>query len=526
MKFELLAGTSDRVRRRGARLQKIAALQELLQQLPQELADSCVSMLAGRLPMGKIGIGGAAIRAALDARESEESSEGALTVQEVLDTLLQIQATSGAGSKQKKHDLLTGVFSRCGESEASFLARLLFGELRQGALEGVMIDALARHLDIELARVRRAVMLAGSLPDVATALLAEGEPALERFRIEVFRPLQPMLAQPAESPEEAMAGMESAAIDLKLDGVRVQVHKRGSEVRLYSRRLHDVTRSVPELVEEIQLLQVEDLIADGETFLPGRSGAPLPFQVTMGRFGRKVDVDAARAKAQLELRLFDLLYSDGEDFTERPLRDRWAELRRVAPEGLVVPQREIEDAGDADAFFEEALEDGHEGAMIKDLDSPYRAGARSSGWRKLKSSHTLDLVVLAAEWGSGRRQGWLSNLHLGARAQDGSFVMLGKTFKGLTDELLEWQTKELLARRLDPSAPTEPGPGHWVVEVRPELVVEIAFNNVQASQQYPGGMALRFARVKGYRSDKAAAEADTIEAVREVFEAEQGRAGD
>lgn len=519
MRFERLAQTSDRVRRRGARLAKIDALQSLLAELPGDLIRPAVALLSGVLPNGKIGIGTAALRA---ARPESWAEEPRWTVGEVLDTFDRIAATKGQGSKQKKLDLLSELLSGATDQEGDFLLRLLVGELRQGALEGVMIDALARHTEIELERVRRAAMVAGDLPAVAEALLTLGADGLADFRVEVFRPLQPMLAQPAESAAEALEGIDRAAIDLKLDGVRVQIHRSEDRVRVYSRRLNDVTRSVPEVVEATLRWPARSFIADGETYLPGPQGIPLPFQATMSRFGRRTNVEKARRKSPLEVRLFDLLFLDDVDLTEKPLAERWRALEGLVGESEMVPHTTVDSVEAAEEFFEAALDQGHEGAMVKDLDSDYKAGTRSSGWKKLKTAHTLDLVVLAAEWGSGRRQGKLSNLHLGARSQDGQFVMLGKTFKGLTDRLLEWQTRELLARRLDPEQPDQPTDGNWVVPVRPELVVEVAFNNVQASSQYPGGMALRFARVKRYRPDKGAEQANTIEDVRSLFEREHG----
>lgn len=514
MRFERLAHTSDRVRRRGARLAKIEALQTLLAELPRELIRPSVALLSGVLPNGKIGIGMAALRA---ARPESWAQETRWSVEQVLATFDGIAATKGQGSKQRKLDQLSELLSGATETEGDFLLRLLIGELRQGALEGVMIDALARHTELELERVRRAAMVAGDLSAVAEAVLTRGAAGLEDFQVEVFRPLQPMLAQPAESAAEALEGIDRAAIDLKLDGVRVQIHRRGDEVRIYSRRLNDVTRSVPEVVEAALRWPASSFIADGETYLQGPSGVPLPFQATMSRFGRRTDVEEARRKSPLEVRIFDLLYLEDQDLTERPLAERWRALEALVGDGELVPRRIVDSLEAAEDFFDEALGQGHEGAMVKDLDSDYKAGTRSSGWKKLKTAHTLDLVVLAAEWGSGRRRGKLSNLHLGARSEDGEFVMLGKTFKGLTDRLLEWQTRELLARRLDPSQPDHPVEGSWVVPVRPELVVEIAFNNVQSSSQYPGGMALRFARVKRYRDDKSAEQANTLEDVRAVF---------
>ena len=518
MKFATVAATSERIRKRGARLQKIDALRDLLREIPQEFIRPIVAMLAGVLPSGKLGVGHATVRA---AQPSEFSTNASLTLQEVLDAFQEVADASGPGSKQRKLDLLQTLFRQSTNVEADFLFGLLTGELRQGALEGVMIDAVARETGIDLERVRRATMLAGDPALVAKTLLTQGESGLEQFQVCVFTPIQPMLAQPAESPAAAMEGMQRVAIDIKMDGVRVQIHRRDHEVRVYSRQLNDVTASVPELVEEALRWPCNEAIVDGETFVVGLSGAPLPFQVTMSRFGRKVAVTAARTKSPLELRVFDLLYMDARDYTGCPLAERWEALDNLLDPAVRIPARTVHNVAEAKTFLDEALAAGHEGAMIKDLGSEYRAGTRSSGWKKLKTSHTLDLVVLAAEWGSGRRSGKLSNLHLGARATDGQFVMLGKTFKGLTDKLLAWQTRELLARRLDPETADHPTEDSWVVRVRPELVVEIAFNNVQESSHYPGGMALRFARVKRYREDKTPETADTFETVQKIFHAER-----
>ncbi|MDL1862292.1 ATP-dependent DNA ligase, partial [Betaproteobacteria bacterium PRO7] len=398
-----------------------------------------------------------------------------------------------------------------------FLVRLLVGELRQGALEGVMIEAIAAAAGVALAAVRRAAMFAGDLGAVARAALTEGAAGLARFAIELQRPVQPMLAQPAEDIADALARLGTAALEWKLDGARVQVHKAGDDVRVFTRNLNEVTAAVPEIVEAVRAAPARELILDGEAIALAAGGAPQPFQVTMRRFGRKLDVDALRAELPLAAFFFDVLRRDGDSLVERPARERFAALAEALPSALVVPRLVTSDASAAQAFYAEALARGHEGVMAKALDAPYEAGSRGAAWLKVKRAHTLDLVVLAAEWGHGRRRGWLSNLHLGARdPAANSFVMLGKTFKGLTDELLEWQTRELLAREI--------GRDDYTVYVRPELVVEIAFNDLQASPQYPGGLALRFARVKGYRPDKRADEADTIDAVRAIYAAQAARA--
>jgi DNA ligase-1 len=368
---------------------------------------------------------------------------------------------------------------------------------------------------VPAAEVRRAAMFAGDLGAVAHSALTEGAPGLARFSIELQRPVQPMLAQPAEDIADALGRLGVAALEWKLDGARVQVHKAGDDVRVFTRNLNDVTAAVPEIVEAVRALPARALILDGEAIALARGGAPQPFQVTMRRFGRKLDVAAMRAELPLTALFFDCLRRDGESLVDAPAHERFAALGDALPSGLIVPRIVTRDAAAAQAFYAEALARGHEGVMAKALDAPYEAGNRGASW--LKVTHTLDLVVLAAEWGHGRRRGWLSNLHLGARDPGGGFVMLGKTFKGLTDELLARQTRELLAR--------EVGRDAYTVFVRPELVVEIAFNDLQASPQYPGGLALRFARVKGYRPDKRADEADTIDAVRALYAEQMARAG-
>jgi DNA ligase 1 len=532
MRFADLVETAGKVARRGRRLAKIEALAELLAALPDDDLGAGVALLAGELPSGRIGVGYRAVRAALDASagaggSAEIGNEGSrLELDDVLAALRAIGAEQGPGSQGRRHDRLADLFAAASAAERDFLARLLLGELRQGALAGLMAEALARAMAVPAAAVRRSLMLSGDLGAVALAARREGEQGLARFRLELFRPIQPMLASPvaelaavpgriagaAEDPR-----WERVALELKIDGARVQVHRRGEAVRVFSRQLHEVTASVPEVVEAALSLSARELVLDGEAFGVRADGSPVAFQETMRRFGRRIDVEAMRAELPLGVRFFDCLLVDGEELIDRPLAERWNALERLAS-----PERRIErilpgGLDDAERFFEQALELGHEGLMAKHLGSTYEAGSRGFAWLKAKPTHTLDLVVLAAEWGSGRRRGWLSNLHLGARdphgeaGEPGGFVMLGKTFKGLTDELLAWQTVHLRELALgDPEA-------HWVVPVRPELVVEIAFNNVQASPQYPAGMALRFARVKRYRSDKAAAEASTLAEVREHF---------
>ncbi|HVS63056.1 MAG TPA: ATP-dependent DNA ligase [Thermoanaerobaculia bacterium] len=541
MHFERLVATAQRVAKRGSRLAKIEELAELLRDLEDRDLAHGVCLLAGELPTGKIGVGYRMVRDALDAigdasAEAAEDADdhsrigspagAALELHDVVAELRAIGAEQGPGSQGRRRRRLRDLFAALSPDERDFLARLIVQELRQGALEGLMAEALARAAEVPAAAVRRAAMLSGDLAGVAEVARREGVEGLARFRLELFRPIQPMLASPVADVTAIptrILGQESGedwsriALELKIDGARVQVHRRGEEVRVYSRQLNDVTASVPEVVEAALGLEARSAVLDGETFGVRADGAPVPFQETMRRFGRRLDVAALRRDLPLAIRFFDCLLVDDEELIDQPLAERWRALEEIAG-----PEHRIETIApgsleEAERFFERALELGHEGLMAKDRASSYEAGSRGFSWLKVKPAHTLDLVVLGVEWGSGRRQGWLSNLHLGARdehgeiGEPGGFVMLGKTFKGLTDRMLAWQTERLRALALgDPDA-------GYVVMVRPELVVEIAFSNVQASPHYPAGMALRFARVKRYREDKAAAQASTLEEVRQHF---------
>jgi DNA ligase-1 len=433
-----------------------------------------------------------------------------MTLVEVDAVLERVANASGSGSAAERRSLLGDLLSRATPPEQAFLVRLLIGELRQGALEGVMLEAVAQASALPAPEVRRAAMLAGSLTEVARAALTEGAAGLRRFSLTLFQPVLPMLAQPAADIGEALEQLGEAALEWKLDGARAQVHKSGTDVRVFTRNLNDVTQAVPELVQVVGALPARSLVLDGEAIALRGDGAPQPFQVTMRRFGRKVDVGAARREQPLSVFFFDCLHRDGHDLIDRPARERFKALNELLPGELLVPRMVTGDAGTAQAFLAAALARGHEGVMAKSLTAPYEAGGRGGAWLKIKQAHTLDLVILAAEWGHGRRKGWLSNLHLGARDPAvGGFVMLGKTFKGLTDEMLAWQTRTLLELEAARDSST--------VYVRPELVVEIAVNEIQASPHYPAGMALRFARIKRYRPDKRPEEADSIETVRRLF---------
>jgi DNA ligase-1 len=482
---------------------------------PDEV-EIAVGYLSGEIRQGRIGIG----YATLAAQRGTPAADASLSLLDVDAALDQIAATTGKGSAASRSAQLHALFERATAAEQDFLIRLLVGELRQGALEGVMLDAIAAAAELPAADVRRAAMFTGSAGLVARIALTEGAAALARFAIALQRPVQPMLATPAEDIAAAMAQLGTAAIEWKVDGARVQVHKAGAEVKVYTRNLNDVTASVPEIVEAAQALPAAELILDGEAVALLPSGAPQPFQMTMRRFGRKLDVARLRAELPLAVYFFDCLYRDGMPLTDQPAQQRFDALSDALPAPLVIPRLITADTAAAEAFYADALARGHEGVMAKALDSRYEAGSRGASWLKVKRVHTLDLVVLAAEWGHGRRRGWLSNLHLGARDPDatgasGAWVMLGKTFKGMTDALLEWQTAELLGRETHRDA--------YTVHVRPELVVEIAFNDIQSSPQYPGGLALRFARVKGYRPDKRPDEADTIGTVRALYEQQSER---
>ncbi len=512
MQLANLVDVSRGVAATRSRLKKRALLRDCLRAATVDEIALVVNYLGGSLPQGRIGLGPAIVRQLADEPVAATSS---LTLADVDRTFATIAATRGSGAQQRRRDELGGLFQRATADERDFLARLVLGEIRQGALEGVIIEGIADAVEIPVDDIRRAVMLASDPAPVAEAAMAEGSAGLDRFRLSPMSPVRPMLAQPADGIEDALEALGEAALEYKLDGARVQIHRVGRDVKIFSRRLHDVTGSLPDVVESMLAQPSERFVVDGEVIALREDGRPHPFQVTMRRFGRKSDVDRLRAQLPLNVFLFDCLHRDGDDLIDRPYRERSALLADAADEAVLVPRLVTASSDEAATFLAGAFARGHEGVMAKSPDSLYAAGNRGADWLKIKQAHSLDLVVLAAEWGSGRREGWLSNLHLGARdPQGGGFVMLGKTFKGLTDKMLAAQTRALLALEL--------GREDQVVHVRPELVVEIAVNEIQASPQYPAGMALRFARVKRYRNDKAAAEADTIDTVRALFDAQAG----
>lgn len=497
---------SSEVRATRSRLRKREVLAGALRELEGDEIPIGVSYLSGELPQGRIGLGYASVYGA----EAEPASVPSLRLADVDRILTTISDTVGAGSQAKRRELLEELLRRATTAEQEFLRTLVLRELRQGALETSMSEAVASVVGVDASAVQRAVMLSGDLSQVAIAALSNGPEGLARFRLTLFRPVRPMLADTAADVAEALERHGPASIEAKLDGARIQAHKDMDAVALYTRNLRDVTRQLPEIVDIVGELDADSLILDGEVIALDDEGRPRPFQVTMSRFGRRQDIEATRNTTPLTPFFFDCLLADDEDLIDETEERRWGALARVVPNVYLPPRVVTGDAGEAEDFYRSILEAGHEGVIVKSLEASYRAGRRGSAWLKVKPAHTLDLVVLAAEWGSGRRRGWLSNIHLGARDPDhGGYVMLGKTFKGLTDEMLEWQTSRFLELETHRE-------GH-VVHVRPEQVVEIAFDGLQASPRYPGGLALRFARVKGYRDDKGPGEADTIATVREVF---------
>ena len=503
--FGELVAVSAAVAATRSRTEKVRMLADFLRSVPPGAVASALRFLSGRSGRERLGIGPAAVERAWSA--AAPAAEATLGLEDVVGALAGLPDLAGEGSAAERARRLGELFGRATAAERSFLARWLVGELRQGALEGVLTEAVAMAAGVEAAAVRDALMVEGDLAVVGEQALRDGGAGLAGRAIQLFRPVLPMLAGTASSPAEALERFGEVAVEAKLDGVRIQVHKSGERIEVYSRRRKPLTGALPEVVESVGRIAVHEVILDGEAIALGADGRPEPFQDTMRRFGRKLDVDEARREIPLSARFFDCLLLGGRPCVARPQRERWHILGELVPPDLRVAALRTADPSALDRFLEQTLEEGHEGLLLKSPDAPYRAGRRGTEWLKWKPAATLDLVVLAAEWGHGRRRGWLSNLHLGARdPPGGGFVMIGKTFKGLTDEMLAWQTERLLglARSRE----------EWTVRAEPALVVEVAFDGVQRSPHYPGGVALRFARVKRYRTDKGPADADTIDTVR------------
>jgi DNA ligase-1 len=512
MQLARLVEVVGKVRGTRKKTEKTVLLAELLRQTRGRETELAAAYLAGALPQGKIGIGWRMIERALP--ESAPAGEP-LTLAEVDQIFDAVAADRGAGSAERKTALLRRLLERARSEEREFLGRLLMGELRQGAVEGLLLDAIAKAANLPAGDVRRAMMFSGALGEVARAALEEGAAGLSRFTLKLLTPVAPMLAATADDVEDALARLDEAAFEYKMDGARIQLHKASDEVRIFTRQLQDVTERLPEIVAWARSLPVGELVVEGEAIALRPDGRPHPFQITMRRLGRTKDVERLRHELPLASFFFDVLYREGESsLIAAPHRERFDILSRTIPAASLMPNLVTANPDEAARFLECALAAGHEGVMAKSRAAPYIAGQRGSQWLKLKPAPTLDLVVLAAEWGHGRRSGRLSNLHLGARDPgSGQFVMLGKTFKGLTDELLAWQTEKLLERETHRDEST--------VYVRPELVVEIAYGGIQESPRYPAGLALRFARVKRYRTEKPASEADTIQTVAELFRRER-----
>jgi ATP-dependent DNA ligase I len=532
-----LVATSAQVAASPGRKAKITAIADLLTRVPPDEVPIAVAFLSGDLTQRQIGVGYAAVMdlappgqagwTGPDGDQPAERREPVLTLRETDDTFEAIGAMLGPGSQAQRRAALGALIGRATEDERRFLVRLIAGELHQGALEGVMIEAVALAAGAPAAEVRRANQLRGSLPQVARAALSAAREGtgpdgvvevLRAFTLAVGQPIKPMLAASAPSVAAALGKISPAALDWKIDGIRIQIHRQGKQVRIFTRTLDDITERLPEIVTIALALDVGSAVIDAEAIALRPDGRPYPFQVTSARAASQLVDGQPVAGVPLTAFMFDLLHLNGRDLIDEPATDRFAELTAIVPPELLIPRIVTADPDEAAAFFAEAIAKGHEGLVVKSTDAPYQTGRRGSDWIKVKPRTTLDLVILAAEWGHGRRTGLLSNLHLGARDPDtGKFVMLGKTFKGLTDEMLRWQTSRLLELADPPDQPDITRP-YGVVRVRPELVAEIAFDGVQASKRYPGGVTLRFARVLRYRDDKPAAEADTIAMVQALWD--------
>jgi DNA ligase 1 len=498
MELEQLVRVVELVRATAKKTEKVRLLAELLRQTRGHETELAAFYLCGAMPQVM----------------TEGSTVGErLSLSEVDRVLTAVAAEGGPGSNERRTAQLGRLFLRATSQERQFLARLIVGEIRQGALEGLLLDAVAQAADRATMDIRQAFMFSGHIGEVARAALDEGTDGLARFSLRLFKPVSPMLAGSAEDVEDALERLDEASLEYKLDGARIQVHKGGQDVRIFTRQLQDVTDRLPDVVEWARTLPVREAVLDGEALAIRPGGRPHPFQVTMRRLGRSKEVETLRRELPLSPFMFDLLYVDGGSLVDRPYRERSRQLIETVS-AVAVPRLQTNRPEEARQFFQQALAAGHEGIMAKSLSASYQAGQRGAQWLKLKEAATLDLVILAAEWGNGRRTGWLSNLHLGARDnRSGQLVMLGKTFKGLTDDMLRWQTDKLLS--------LETHRDEFTVYVRPELVVEIAFSDVQESPRYPGGLALRFARVKRYRPDKPVEQADTLQAVIDLFTAQR-----
>jgi len=506
-----LVETSERVSATTKKKEKASLLAHFLREVKGKEIFLVAFYLSGELPQGRLGIGWAALEEALRGASFEPNPLSLMNLDLYFES---IAREKGPGSSGRKVQTLREILSRSAEREKEFLIKLIMGEIRQGALEGLILEALVQATSSPINLLRRSLMFSGSIGEVARTAIEEGASGLSRFQPKLFHPISPMLASPVEGEDEAMDRLGEAGWEYKIDGARIQVHKDGEEIRIFTRHLKEVTERVPEIIHLARQFPADKAIFEGEAIALRDDGRPLPFQMTMRRFGRIQDVERIQKEIPLKPLFFDILHLEGQFILDVPYGKRFRQLTERMPFEYLIPRIVTADEAKIRDFLFQSLKAGHEGLMAKGLDSPYVAGQRGFLWLKIKPAQTLDLVILAAEWGHGRRKGWLSNLHLGARdAESGKFVMLGKTFKGLTDEMLEWQTKKLLELEI--------GRDEWTVYVRPERVVEIAFNDLQESSHYPGGLALRFARVKRFREDKSPLDADTFQKVRTIFESSQ-----
>lgn len=526
MELARLVALSGRVAKERGRNAKAALIAELLKELRDRDVRIGVSYCAGEVPQGKVGVGYASLRTiSSDAGAAPETST--LSLIDVDDAITELASIEGAGSAKRRKDVLVALLSRATNAERDFVLALLVSELRQGSLASSMIEAAALASGLEARALRRAAMLAGSEVEAAVVALTEGEAGLSRFTLTPFVPVLPMLASPCVDPTEALSlvgGAEhggAALFELKLDGARVQVHREGEVVRVWSRAMNEVTDRVPEVVAAARAMPAQRLILDGEAIALKSDGSPEPFQTTMKRFGRTKNVEAMASTLPLTPVFFDVMLLDDEVLLDAPLLRRREILARlvgsVGARARMPTGKVCESAEDAERFYADAVGEGHEGLMAKSFDGLYEAGHRGSAWLKIKPAHTLDLVVLAVERGSGRRSQWLSNIHLGARdpSEPTGFAMIGKTFKGMTDAMLAWQTKRFAEIARDPDSVGDPGA--WVIALRPEQIVEVALSGVQVSSEYASGVALRFARVRRYRDDKRPEDASTIDEVRALL---------
>ncbi len=502
---------SKRVRETTRKKEKIFLISDFLKNCRGKEISIASSYLSGEIPQQSLGIGWGILEKVISTSLLNPKNINLIEVDQFLN---EISSLSGKGSLEKKVKLLQDLFSSIDEEEKQFIAGLITGELRQGALVGIVIDAITEASNIPEQLIQQAFMLSGNIGEVARVALEEGVSGLSSFKPRLFKPISPMLANTAEKEDDPLLRWGEVACEYKIDGARIQVHKDKEEIKVFTRHLKEVTERVPEIIEFAKGLPFDQAIFEGEVFAIRGDGRPMPFQITMRRFGRVQEIERIRKELPLTSYFFDLLYIDGESLLNEPYNKRFHLLSKHIPDRYIIPRIITNQKDEILNFLKKSLEEGNEGIMAKSMDSPYVAGHRGYYWLKIKPSQTLDLVVLGAEWGHGRRKGYLSNLHLGARdPESGRFIMLGKTFKGLTDEMLRWQTEKLLSIEIDRD--------EWTVYVQPSLVVEIAFDSLQESPRYPGGLALRFARVKRYRLDKSPHEADTIQKVWEIFESNQ-----